>query len=118
MLVSRELCRFSRRCSRLSDFLAASTRMIEKMVEMDYVPDKISAKVRKVVARAPRLYNCNAKARIQRNLTNVARRAAARKAHQERGREGRKATLQFMRSIEEMDKEREEEEQRHVELEV
>ena len=99
-VVYSEMCRFSRRCSRLGDFMAASRRMVEKMIDMGYEADKINAKIKKVVTRVPRLYNCYARGKVQRPLMNVVRRAAERKAHRERGRKGRQATIQFLRELE------------------
>ena len=89
-VVFSEMGRFSRRCSRKEEFMQASVRMMDKMVEVGYNVRKVEAKVKKFVRRVPHLYGMPAKWQIEKPL-KIALRRAEMKCRQKRAREERLA---------------------------
>ena len=77
-VVYSEMARFSRRCSRKQEFMMATKRMVNKMVDMEYEASKIEAKIKKFVRKVPHLFSCRAKIFIEKPLIAEIRRAVKR----------------------------------------
>ena len=70
-LVFCEMVRFSKRCSREEDFVAATTRMTGEMIAMGYNARKIKSKVYKFAAEIPHLFYRNGAKAWSRNIIGL-----------------------------------------------
>ena len=66
-----EMVRFSKRCSREEDFVAATTRMTGEMIAMGYNARKIKSKVYKFAAEIPHLFYRNGAKAWSRNIIGL-----------------------------------------------
>ena len=98
-VVLSSMYRFSKRNSRETDFVAAVSRMVRKMVEMGYDVGKVKAKVRRFVREVPHLFYSNRGRVWTKEIMDVINDAREQR-QRERNRDVAGQVRSFMRSLE------------------